>query len=160
MKRTRSYTLLAGLLALVSMSVLAQNKEGEEKKPAKPKVIPVPVYLGNSDITGGPVKKAVFDSLLRQGLTSHDFLGRIYKVNGFIFTYGERMLYEDSVGNPLIITDNLEQYCYGDTLTTFLINNITDRSKGGDTVYFDRITLLSEDGGGAQGAPIKLVLTR
>jgi hypothetical protein len=159
MKRITSYSLLC-LCALISINVWAQTKKGEEKKATKPKVVYIPVYLGNSDLSGGKISKAVFDSLLKQGITSRDSVGRRFTIDGFIFNYGERVLYEDSVGNPLVITDNLEQYCYGDSLTTFLKNNISERSKAGDTAYFDRINVKAPEGWLGNGKPMKFVITK
>jgi hypothetical protein len=159
MKRITSYSLLC-LFTLISLSVWAQTKKGEDKKAAKPKIVYIPVYLGNSNISGGAIPKRMFDSLLKQGLTSRDSAGRKYNVNGFIFNYGERVLYEDSIGNPLIVTDNLEEYCYGDSLTTFLKNNISERSKPGDTAYFDRINVIAPEGNPGNGGPMKFVITK
>lgn len=160
MKRTTTYMLLAALTVFISISVWAQTKKGEDKKAAKPKVVYTPVYLGNSELSGGKISKRVFDSLLRQGLTSRDSAGKVFTVNGFIFNYGERVLYEDSIGNPIVLTDNLEQYCYGDSLNTFLKNNITERSKPGDTAYFDRIVVIAPEGYQGNGRPMKFVITK
>ena len=160
MKKPTRYFVFALLLATTA-TVWAQDKKGAEKaKAVKPKVIPIPVYLGNSTIDGGKLSKQTFDSLLGQGLKGKDSLGGIFKVNGFAFTYAERNLYEDSIGNPIVVTDNLGEYCFGDTLSTFVLGNIRDRSKGGDTVYFDNISLTAPDGKGAWGKSIRLVLTK
>ncbi len=155
-KPTRYFVFV--LLSIVTATVWAQDKKNE--KPAKPKVVPIPVYLGYSNINDGKIAEQIFDSLLAKGLKGRDSLGKAYNVTGFMFTYGERNLYEDSVGNPIIITDNLGEYCYGDTLSAFLLNNIRDRSKSGDTVYFDNITLTSPEGKGAWGKSFRLVLTK
>ncbi|MCD6062092.1 MAG: hypothetical protein K0R82_3 [Flavipsychrobacter sp.] len=146
------------LLLLVSVTVWAQTKD---RKVVKPAVKRIPVYLGRSAITdGSKVSKKTFDSLLKQGLTSRDSLGSPYSVDGFALTYGERNLYEDSIGNLMWITDHLVEYCMGDSLTTFLLNNITERSKPGDTVYFDQITVRSAQGKAEPGKGIRLVLTK
>ena len=158
MKKQARYFIFA-LLSVISLSLWAQEKKAVEKpKATKPKVIPIPVYLGKSNIDGGTLTKQNFDSLLGQGLTSRDSTGKNYLVNGFIFTYGERNLYEDSVGKLMVVTDYLPEYCYGDSLTTFLLKNIRSRSKAGDTVYFDNISLLSAEGTGALGKSFRLVL--
>lgn len=145
------------LLSLVSVTVWAQTKD---KKTDKPPVKRIPVYLGRSSVSDGKVSKKTFDSLLKQGLTSRDSLGAPYSVDGFALTYGERNLYEDSVGNLMWVTDHLVEYCLGDSLTTFLLNNITERSKPGDTVYFDQITVRSAAGKATPGKAIRLVLTK
>ena len=157
MKMRKSNIVLVGLL-LAGASLWAQTKDKKQEKP-KPK--PIPVYLGRSEITdGAKLTKRAFDSLLRQGLTAKDSVGNPYKVEGFAFTYGERNLYEDSVGNQMWVTDHLVEYNFGDTLSTFLLNNITGRSKGGDTVYIDNITLRSDTRGGALGRALRLVLQK
>lgn len=146
------------LLLLVAAGLWAQTKD---KKAVKPKVYHVPVYLGRSGVTdGSKLSKHLFDSLLLQGLVARDTTNTNYTVDGFAFTYAERNLYEDSVGQLMWLTDFLTEYCYGDTLSTFLQGNITGRSKPGDTVYFDNITLRNSEGKGASGRPIRLVLTK
>jgi len=152
--------LVIALLTIVSITLWAQERNTTDKsKTSKPKIVPIPAYLGKSDFNGGNISKQTFDSLLGQGITSRDSMGRSYQVNGFIFTYGERNLYEDSVGKLMVLTDYLPEYCYGDSLTTFLLNNIRNRSKQGDTVYFDNITLTSPEGNAALGKSFRLVLT-
>lgn len=137
------------------LGVLAQDKKKE-----KPKSKPIPVYLGKSNIDDGFISENLFDSLISQGLTSRDSAGKVYKVNGFLLTYGERNLYEDSVGNLMVLTDLLTQPCDGDTLNTYVLDNITDRSKKGDTVYFDQITVTAPEGYNANGKPMRLILTK
>src|SRR6187402_3586317 len=115
MRMNRKQQLVLMIFLFAGLGLWAQTKD----KNARPKVKAIPVYLGrSSSVTDGSnVAKRVFDSLLRQG--------RSYKVEGFAFTYGERNLYEDSVGNLMWITDYLTEYCYGDTLSAFLKDNIT-----------------------------------
>jgi hypothetical protein len=81
-------------------------------------------------------------------------------VIGFDFGYKERNLYEDSLGNPVVMMDYSSEYCKGDTVTSNIsktqktaITNYLDgdpdandisrgiyeRTKPGDTVYFDHI---------------------
>ncbi|RYE22946.1 MAG: hypothetical protein EOP51_11915 [Sphingobacteriales bacterium] len=160
MKKPTRYLVFALLLAATATAWAQDKKTAEKTKTAKPKVVPVPVYLGNSNINGGKLTKQTFDSLLGQGLKGKDSSGNIYKVNGFAFTYAERNLYEDSVGNPIVVTDNLAEYCFGDTVSTFILGNIHDRSKNGDTVYFDNISLTSPNGSGAWGKSIRLILAK
>jgi len=56
------------------------------------------------------------------------------------------------------MTDILSEYCPGDTITGNVAYSIFDRSKPGDTVYFDRITVLLQSdpntGKGSMGEPI------
>lgn len=146
------------ILSLLSIGINMQAEDQKGKEKPKPK--PVPVYLGQSAIDDGTIPEKMFDSLLKQGLTSKDSVGRAYRVDGFLFTYGERNLYEDSVGKLMILTDLLSEVCYGDTLRRDLLENITERSKAGDTVYFDQITVISPEGRGAIGKGMRLVLSK
>jgi hypothetical protein len=132
----------------------------DKDKGKLPKVKPIPVYLGKSDYSLSNIPVSTFNNLMKQGLTSRDSLGKPYKVEGFTFTYAERNLYEDSVGKLMIVTDLLSEHCFGDTFSAFLINNITHRSKAGDTVYFDNISLKSAEGHGAAGRSMRLILTK
>jgi hypothetical protein len=164
MKQLTTKILLA--VACVAMAVPIGAQQKDKTKPAatdkkqKPKPRPIPVYLGRSDMFEGRISKGIFDSLVKQGLTAKDSAGKIYRVTGFAFNYAERNLYEDSVGNPLLLTDYLSEYCFGDTLTPFLKANIPERSKAGDTVYFDQVMVKAPEGYAAHGRPMKFVITR
>ncbi len=148
--------LLCVLVVLAGTTATAQEKTAKEDK----HVFMPPVYLGRSDYKGGPIKNTTFNSLLKQGLTCHDSLGNKYRVVGFDFGYNERNLYEDSVGNLMTLMDYTSEYCKGDTVSTNIsktrktaISNYLDgdpdandisksiyeRTKPGDTVYFDHI---------------------
>lgn len=157
MKRT--YHILILLFALVALHAIAQTKDKDkDKKEQKPK--PIPVYLGNTNLDDGKISVSEFNKLIKQGLTSKDSLGRPYRVDGFLLTYAERNLYEDSVGKLMWVTDFLSEICYGDSLSTFLKQNITERSKPGDTVYFDQITVISPEGKGTHGKGMRFALTK
>lgn len=149
----------AAVLAGVLFTASAQNQKDKTRKrpPAPP---PVPVYLGNSGISEGPVTKTQFDALILTGLTSRDTSGTPAKVEGFTFTYVERSIYEDSVGNLIPVTDYLTEYCAGDTLSPAIKAGLSDRTKAGDTVIIDRIKVRLSDGGNRWGKTMRLVLTR
>jgi hypothetical protein len=127
---------------LPAQRVIIAGKTDKAKKAFVP-----PVYLGNSDYSGGLIKKKVFDSLLRQGLKSRDSLGNTYRPIGFDFSYAERNLYEDSAANLVVLTDFSSEYCTGDTLSADIststenAQSIYQRTKAGDTAYFDHIKL-------------------
>lgn len=152
------------VLLCVAVSLFAQNPKTDNKTAAAKKdtsVYFVPVYLGQSQYKGGPIPKAKFDELLHQGLTARDSAGNKYNVLGFMFTYVERNLYEDSVGKLIIMPDYLSEYCQGDTIGTNIATSIYERSKQNDTVYFDDISLRKQDNGaGASGRPMRFVITR
>lgn len=155
---------MAVALSLVAQSQKkdAQAAADEKSKDAKPKskAKSIPVYLGKSDLNNGVISKRVFDSLILQGVTSKDSTGKVYAVTQFGFTYAERNLYEDSVGNPIIVADYLADICFGDTLTALLKANIPERSKAGDTAFFDGIILKSPEGNNARGKAMKFILTK
>jgi hypothetical protein len=165
MKRT-VYILLLVFLTSYAAALWAQNAKQKDNKRQQTdtsvakKVKYIPVYLGHSDIGGGPVPKRVFDSLLKQGIYSRDSVGNVYKVDAFNFSYAERSLYEDSVGNLIVVPDYMSERCYGDTITANVSQSIYSRTKAGDTVYIDQIVLIKPDNGTASGKPMKFEITK
>lgn len=158
MKRIAGLPLIL-LTALLAIGVYAQEKDDKNKKPPKPK--PVPVYLGNSSIDSGLVSKRTFDSLIRQGLTAKDSAGHPYNVNSFFMTFCERAVYEDSVGNLMLMTDYLSEYCFDSKLKEYQLNVLLERTKKGDTVIFEDIKLTSADSNkGAHGKPMRLIISK
>ncbi len=139
--------MLPILLLVAGLNLLAQQKangktDKQGKNTAAKKIFMPTVYLGNYQCNGGAVHKGELMQLLKQRLTSKDSLGGRYKVLEFTFTYAERNLYEDSIGNPLITTDYASEYCPGDTISTNISSNIPDRLKAGDSLFFDRIKIV------------------
>ncbi|HEY9178871.1 MAG TPA: hypothetical protein VIN07_14340 [Flavipsychrobacter sp.] len=159
MRRTVSILmLLTG--ALFALNAAAGEDDKDQKK--KPKIVPIPVYFGNSGIDSGVVSEEVFDSLLKQGFTSRDSNGRVYNVNSFMFTYCERNLYEDSVGNPIILTDYLSEFCMNGKLEDYQLEALRYKSKWGDTLIIEKIMLTSADSAKTKGygKAMKLVIGR
>ena len=158
MMHRKTNIVLLGLLMIISFKSISQQKPTGKKT----RVFIPPVYLGNSDLKGGPIKKEQFNTLLRQGLTSHDSAGNKYRVVGFDFGYSERRVYEDSVGNIVTMMDYSGEYCKGDTISGDISvtrpsvvkdpfygdaekedvsRSIYDRVKPGDTVYFYHVVV-------------------
>ncbi len=160
MKRIAS--ILSILLLTAGAWSLYAQVEGDDKKDEKKKKkeYRVPVYLGETSYRDTAIPQETFDSLLRQGLTAKDSAGISYDVQGFLFTFGERNLYEDSVGNLMWVTDLLSEYCYGDTMSSWLLSTITSRTKKGDTIYIDQIKVSSPEGKPFNGKWMKFVLTK
>lgn len=167
--RSISNILLGVLLVFFAVTLWAQQKKTQktQEKVAdnsigqkKPKYKPIPVYLGHSGINGGQISKTLFDSLLKQGLTSVDSAGVVYPVLNFIFNYAERNLYEDSIGNLVMLTDYMLEYCPGDTLTSDISSTIYQRTKSGDTLYFDRIIVKRPDSTEASGTSMKFEISK
>lgn len=155
-----TYILLLVCLPVLSIVAVGQQPAGKtdsgkpaaKTAPAVKHYLPY-VYLGTSNYRGGAIKKSEFDQLLKQGLTARDTFGNNYKVIGFEFSYGEKSLYEDSVGNNIVLTDYLTEFCHGDTVTPAISSTIYDRTKPGDSVYFDGIKVLKYIGNTKETVP-------
>ena len=135
------------LLMMFCVSLWAQQKKGAKlpektsnKSTGKAAFIPL-VTVGHSEYSNGPIKVALFDTLLKQGLHSKDQEGNPLTVIGFNFSYYERVVYEDSSGDLHMMVDFSKEYCPGSTITENVAASIYDRIKGGDTVLMDRILL-------------------
>jgi hypothetical protein len=97
---------------------------------------------------------------VKQGIRAKDAKGHIYPVVEFNFTYGERNLYEDSIGNLKVMTDYLLEKCFGDSVTAAIANSMTDRSKEDDTVYFDKIIVNRPDNTTTLSKSMKFTITK
>lgn len=165
MKRIIMFSCFAASLFLSSNMLAQQVKKGSTKRTSTAGEVPVnptqlQAYLGRSDKHGGSITKHEFDKLLRQGLTAKDSLGYSYRVDGFNFSYAERNLYEDSVGNLMILTDFLSEFCTGDTVSPAVANNIYFKTKAGDTAYFESVKVVLPDGRKLPARSMKFVLTK
>jgi hypothetical protein len=158
--------LLIAAIALLVTAAYAQRKTPKASTPAasatpmaKPAGKPVmDVVIGNSNYSGGNISKGEFDANAVHGVRIKNAQGAY--VEGFSFTYGERNLYEDSVGNEKPVTEYLTEYCMGDTLSPIIRNTIAQRTKPGDTAYYDDIHIRMPDGRAALGKSMKFVITR
>lgn len=140
MQRTKLWLpviLITSSLGLMSQKV--ENKTPKQTTKTEEKYPVLTAVLAQSDYHKGEIKKAVFDSLLKHGISAKDSAGNIYKVNGFVFGYKERNLYEDSVGKLMIVADYMTEFCSGDTLSPALKSSLYGRTKAGDTAFFDNI---------------------
>ncbi|HTN47503.1 MAG TPA: hypothetical protein VL098_14225 [Flavipsychrobacter sp.] len=157
MKKGLSYIVASALF--LSGILVPVHAIGDKKGKGISSITP---YLSNSGFSGGLIPKKVFDSLIKQGITARDSSGMTYKVVEFTFGYGERNIYEDSVGRPTILTDYFSEICHGDTLSTTFKNFIfkDNRSKHGDTVYFDKIRVALPEGGTIITKSTRFVLTK
>ena len=155
----RAGQIVAGVfLTMICATLWAQQKKAAV--PAKKKTVKTDkshsgpahnamlmprTYLGQSDYCGGPIKVALFDSLLKQGITARDSSGRAYQIVSFHFNYAERRIYEDSAANLQMMIDYTTEPCYGNTIDTILSARIFDRVKGGDTAYIEQVLLTQMD---------------
>jgi hypothetical protein len=157
MKKGLSYIVASALL--LSGVLVSTRATGDKKSKGIPSITP---YLSQSGFSGGLIPKKVFDSLMKQGITARDSSGTIYKVVEFTFGYGERNIYEDSVGRLTVLTDYFSEICHGDTLSTTFKNFIfkDNRTKHGDTAYFDKIRVVLPEGGTIITKSTRFVLTK
>lgn len=158
-----SSALLIGVVYSVSAQRAVKHTAANKKDTAsssKMPVIPVvDVYLGNTGLTGGAISKGQFDAAAKQGLIlSGKEAGGVIK--SFTFMYAERGLFEDSVGNPLILTDYLTEICDGAQLSAGVQSSIYERTKPGDTAYFNDIRIRLSSGFSARGKVMKFVITK
>jgi len=170
MKHTSHILLLVFLMSFAATLWAQKGKQKDSKKQEASNTdslkklryprYKIPVYLGYSDIMGGLIPKQLFDSLLKQGIAARDSAGDIYQVDAFNFNYVERTLYEDSIGNLIVVPDYMLERCFGDTITTNISKSIYDRTKAGDTVYIDQILLMTPDSSSATGKTMKFEITK
>jgi hypothetical protein len=116
------------------------------------------VAIGDSEFAGGPISKREFDAIAPKGVRIKNPQGAF--IEGFSFTYGERNIYEDSAGNEKPVTEYLTEYCMGDTLSPIISHTIAQRTKPGDTAYYDDIHIRMANGKPALGRSMKFVITR
>ena len=122
---------------------------------AAKKYPPVFTYLGKAQLKGGNISKSDLLNNIKQGLKAKDESGTLYTILNFNLTYGERNLYEDSVGDLKMMTDYQLIKCMGDSVITLTINDIADRLKEGDTLYFDKIIVNRADNTTTQSKSLK-----
>ena len=145
------------LLVMTCATLWAQkagknNRKGTDRKTGtewdkdtrRKKVLRPVTYLGHTDFSGGSISYQLFDSLLKQGLYTRDSGGTAYKIVSFLFNYAERKVYEDSVGNMVMMVDLSSEPCFGNKVDSAILNMVDTRMKGGDTVYIERILLTQE----------------
>lgn len=99
-----------------------------------------------------------FNRRVEEGLKVADahYSGAVFE--GFDFTYLERNIYEDSVGNLIPVVDALTERCPGDTFTTVAKNAMRYRAKNGDTALFNNMRMRLPDGRLGIGREFKVVI--
>lgn len=165
MKKKRLLLLLMSVACCwLSFSVGAQQRQGSGKASkaaaatSKPTAVLVSVTLGNSTVNDSVMTPEEFNRRVKEGLKVADprFAGAA--MEGFDFTYMERNIYEDSVGNFIPVVDVLTERCPGDTLTPVAISAMSYRAKHGDTALFNNIRMRLPDGRLGIGREFKIVL--
>lgn len=161
MKQKFSAAVLALSLTVLS-AAFAQNvadTKGGATKPLAKRLPDAAIFLGSTTFDGGVIPDAVFDSLARMPITAKAKDGSVAQVLGYTLTFAERSIAEDSVGNPILAVDYFSEICTGDTLSTVLRLNLFDRTKPGDTVWYDRIQVATA-AGQTGGKTMKFVIGR
>ena len=117
-----------------------------------------PVSWGRGD-TGKiqVVSPEQFRNQLREKLVVHT---PGWQLERFDFMYGERGMYEDSAGSPIVLTDYMTQICKGDSLPESVYQYLPTHAKAGDTAYFNNIVVSNPAGVRAFGTPFRVVLQR
>ncbi|MFA6150102.1 MAG: hypothetical protein WC716_02195 [Chitinophagaceae bacterium] len=151
-------------LGLCSFGATVLWAQAKKAKPANKKVVAkakypykaAPVFLGNSNLRGGLLAKAKFDSLMDQGLTAIDSAGTPGKVIEFRIYYKERNLYEDSMGNFYTDVEMLTDMSKSNKLNSYVA--LQNRTKKGDTAIFDDIMVLLPDSIFVRGTSMTFII--
>ena len=162
MKQKSLVVVVAVTLTFLGSARAQMRADGKTKdaKAAVAKKIPeAAVFLASTILDGGVIPDRVFDSLARQPITARDKSGQPAQVVGYTLTFAERTLAEDSAGRPMLAVDYFSEICNGDTLNAVLRNNLFDRTKPGDTVWYERIQVATA-AGQTGGKTMKFVLSR
>ena len=154
----RKYLLGTVFIGLVSFVFVTQ---AQQAKPAKKVVYKGTTFLNDGATTNGKISKANFDAMLDKNLVAKDSNSVSHPVNFFVFMYAERGLFEDSTGKLKIMTDNYSLQCDNGKLPADWIKNIRQRSKAGDTAYFNNIRASYDQAGKYHfyAEPLKLIIT-
>ena len=166
MKNRLPALLLAAAVAIVALALAPAGAQRSRTNPqtdkrkggkdtARREVPPMTLAFGNI-ATEGPVKKAAFDAATRTtGLHVTDSRGQGARVENFGMTFAERVMYEDSIGNPLPTTDYLTEFYEGSALPEDIATELRLRAKTGDTIFFERAKVRMPDGTPRKGQTLK-----
>ncbi len=167
MLKMRKYVFPVIIIALAGAFSLAQAQQRkaqpslQKAEPPKKITHKGKAFLSDGKTSSGTINKRVFDSLIAYPLVAKDTLGREHQVIGYTFSYSERGLYEDSTGKLRIMADFYSTASENGKLPDFWLQNIRERSKGGDTAYFDQVISKYADTGKSffYVQPLKLIIT-
>ncbi len=157
MKKHLLLALFTGISLTAGYAQKGQKKTNRTDPEKARTVTSVPLSWGDKALLESEkLSKALLLALFQKPLlvTAGDAA-----VSSFAFTYAERGVYEDSVGNPLLLTDYLTEYCLGDTLSQNIKLLLPPRVKAGDTVYISDIKVKAAAAGKALiGRPVRIVI--
>lgn len=153
----RLFFIAAAALFLWAGHAIAQGQK--EKKLVK---FQGKSYLAGGQINTGSISMPLLDSLIRLPLVAKDSLGVERPVSSFYFLYIELGLYEDSTGQPVILSDYWGTNSDQGRIPDAWLKLLQPRIKVGDTVFYNQIVSLSDTGKNAHilhTEPIRLVIT-
>jgi len=108
----------------------------------KPKTIWA--YWGDNTYGDKNITKRVFDSLIKTPLQSVDSSKKTYNVLSFDMVLAERNLYEDSIGNAIIVPDYSSYNNKGAVMNENHLSYILNHSKIGDTLFINDVIVKDE----------------
>lgn len=157
------YTILfKSLLTVVLLSAAWIIGAQTKAKPVVPQWDAV-TYLNDQQTTQGEVSVKKFLELIDKPVFVKDNRdNKFYQANSFSITFGERALYEDEAGKPMIVTDYITRRCT-ERMDTGMVKELRFRAKPGDTAYIENVMFRNEsfkDKFSKESQPIKIVLTK
>jgi hypothetical protein len=129
--------LCTTFLAFAQKSKTTIQKNSLENTNKKPKTIWA--YWGDNTYGDKNMTKRVFDSLIKTPLQSIDSSKKTYSVLSFDMVLAERNLYEDSIGNAIIIPDYSSYNNKGAVMNENHLSYIINHSKIGDTLFINDV---------------------
>jgi len=134
--------LCTTFLAFAQKSKTNIQKNSVENTIKKPKTIWA--YWGDNSYGDKYMTKRVFDSLIKTPLQSIDSSKKSYSVQLFDMVFAERNLYEDSVGNAIVIPDYSSYNNKGAVMNENHLSYILNHAKIGDTLFVNDIIVKDE----------------
>lgn len=128
--------------ATAQRSSKTQQKNSAETTAKKPKTIWA--YWGDNTFGDKYMTKREFDSLIKTPLQSIDSSKSTYSVLSFDMVLAERNLYEDSIGNAIIVPDYSSYNNKGAVMNENHLNYFINHAKIGDTLFVNDIIVKDE----------------
>jgi hypothetical protein len=129
--------LCTTFLAYAQKSKTTIQKSSVETTNKKTKTIWA--YWGDNTYGDKNMTKRVFDSLIKTPLQSVDSSKKTYSVLSFDMVLTERNLYEDSIGNAIIVPDYSSYNNKGAVMNENHLSYILNHSKIGDTLFINDV---------------------
>ena len=134
--------LCTAFYAVAQKGKTTTQKNSIEITNKKPKTIWA--YWGDNTYGDKNMTKRVFDSLIETPLQSVDSSKKTYSVLSFDMVLAERNLYEDSIGNAIIVPDYSSYNNKGAVMNENHLSYILNHSKIGDTLFINDVIVKDE----------------